>query len=213
MPVTREISSEEWKRTLDYYRANAARYAAEVASYEMDRSLDDFTGHLSEGDVVLDVGCGSGRDLTALKRRGFAVIGVEIVDELAEIARRSSNSKVVTADLRNMPFNQCSFDGVWASAALLHLPRRELTVALREIGRVLKPAGVFFLSLKEGRGEITDDRGRKFTLFQEEELVSQLKSNGFIVHSIARDPTDLSDVTSKNWISIISKKGTKAHGL
>ena len=49
--------------------------------------LQPFASHLAEGSLILDVWCGSGRDLLWLKNRGFKVIGFERSKGLAELAR------------------------------------------------------------------------------------------------------------------------------
>ena len=61
---------------------------------------------------------------------------------------------MVVADMRAIPFADASFDGVWASASLLHLPRSELAVALREINRILRSDGLLFASVKTGTHDI-----------------------------------------------------------
>src|SRR5262245_40828954 len=43
-----------------------------------------------------------------------------------------------------------AYDGIWANACLLHVPREQLATVLSLIWRALKPGGVFFASYKEG---------------------------------------------------------------
>jgi SAM-dependent methyltransferase len=55
-----------------------------------------------------------------------------------------------------------AYDGVWASASLLHAPAAELTSDLARIHRALKPGGLFVASFKAGNGEGRDMFGRYY---------------------------------------------------
>ena len=59
---------------------------------------------------------------------------------------------------------QDAYDGVWASACLLHVPRDELAGILARIHRALKPDGLFYASYKidEGHGDGRDSLGRYY---------------------------------------------------
>ena len=58
---------------------------------------------------------------------------------------------------------QEEFDGVWASASLLHCPRTEIHDVMTRIAKALKPDGLAYLSFKWGEGDTVDDLGRRFT--------------------------------------------------
>jgi SAM-dependent methyltransferase len=55
-----------------------------------------------------------------------------------------------------------AYDGVWASACLLHVPRDELAGILGRIRRALKPDGAFYASFKIGEGDGRDNLGRYY---------------------------------------------------
>jgi SAM-dependent methyltransferase len=55
-----------------------------------------------------------------------------------------------------------AYDGVWANACLLHVPRNELAGILRLIWRALKPEGVFFASYKTGDADGRDTLNRYY---------------------------------------------------
>lgn len=76
-------------------------------------------------------------------------------------------------------FNQ-AFDGIWACASLLHVPRAELVDALRRLRRALRPGGVLYVSLKIGAGETLEPDGRFFSYhtpaeFKRKLLVANLR--------------------------------------
>ncbi|HEV3143621.1 MAG TPA: class I SAM-dependent methyltransferase [Gemmataceae bacterium] len=96
------------------------------------------------GKQVLDYGCGHGMAAVALARRGAQVIAFDLsADYLAEARRRALANSVtiefVQADAHHLPFADAVFDAIWGNAILHHL---DLTMAGREIYRVLRPGGV-----------------------------------------------------------------------
>jgi len=86
----------------------------------------------------------------------------------------TATSKLTGQPALLMPFDQISFkaefDGIWASASLLHIPRSNLNVVLKRLTNALKPSGTCYVSFKHGDSERIED-GRYFndlneTLFQ-----------------------------------------------
>lgn len=115
--------------------------------------------NLSDGDAVLDLGCGEGRHMHALyyyaKRMhvvgadlGFkdlckARAGFEQYPDMELNSRRSFS--LVQSDATRLPFSDASFDGVICSEVLEHIP--DYQCALDEICRVLKPGGTLAVSV------------------------------------------------------------------
>jgi ubiquinone/menaquinone biosynthesis C-methylase UbiE len=100
------------------------------------------------GDVsglrVLDYGCGHAMASVILARRGAKVTAFDLsAGYLAEARRRARANHVaidfVQADGERLPFAANSFDRVWGNAVLHHL---DVTVAARELRRILRPGGV-----------------------------------------------------------------------
>lgn len=104
------------------------------------------------GKLVLDLGCGPGRDSLFFKSIGLEPICLDISYSMAQSCRDKGLSAVV-GELEYLPFSSSSFDGVWAYASLLHIPKNCIHCALDEIHRVLLPKGVLFLGMKEGNYE------------------------------------------------------------
>lgn len=161
-----------------FYELRAAEYAEVTRHRPLNVSLREFSARISLG-TVLDLGCGAGYDLDAFRSRGHSAFGLDYAEPLAKIARVKSHCPVLVADMRAVPFQSGVFDGVWASASLLHLPRHDLPVALGEIRRVLKPGGLLFASVKAGRGSRRGEDGRTFTLYRRNSWEASLASQGF----------------------------------
>jgi ubiquinone/menaquinone biosynthesis C-methylase UbiE len=100
--------------------------------------LAGFAGH----ETVLDVGCGNGRYLAALARRGHAgrVLGADLSPGMLAIARAvAPRAAVAVADAARLPLADAVTDVVLAPHMLYHVPDRAAAVA--EFRRVTRPGG------------------------------------------------------------------------
>lgn len=147
--------------------------------------MTTFTSHLGGRRLVLDLGCGPGRDVEFLAELGCRAIGLDLsAGMLAEARRRLPQADLIRADLRRPPLKSASIDGVWACASLLHLPRADMPAALAEIARLLRrPDGLLYLALKGGQGErwIAGQAGQRtfFAYYQPDEVETLLRYAGF----------------------------------
>lgn len=165
--------------TTNFYEGNAEGYARSTRTHDMGPQLERFLPGLPPNAQVLDLGCGGGRDLNALRAAGHRPIGLEISPRLAAIAEAFSDCPVVVGDIRAPHFEAGTFDGIWASASLLHLGRTDLPGTLRRLHDLLRPGGKLFASVKAGVGEECAPDGRWFTYFDPAEWHGLLSSAGF----------------------------------
>lgn len=146
--------------TLQFYAANAATYAARERRLPVG-ILDRFLAELPPGGRVLELGCGGGQDAAYMLSRAFEVVPTDGSPQLAaEAARR------LGVPVQVMRFDELDavsgYDGVWASASLLHVPRPALSNVLRLVHRGLKARGRFWASYKAGAAEGRDRFGRYY---------------------------------------------------
>lgn len=95
---------------------------------------------IGEGQLVLDLGCGTGAFLRAAADRGAQVTGVDAAEGLLAIARERVPEAVLFAgDMQELPFVNDRFDVVTAFNSLFFAD--DMTRALSEAGRVTKPGG------------------------------------------------------------------------
>jgi ubiquinone/menaquinone biosynthesis C-methylase UbiE len=107
---------------------------------------------LEPGQRVLDVGCGTGTLATEIKQLHpeVVVVGLDPDPQALERARRKAKRAAITVQFDQgfsdaLPYPDASFDRVFSSFMLHHVPENEKEKMLAEIRRVLAPAGSLHL--------------------------------------------------------------------
>ena len=149
-------------RAIGYYLTNAIEYCEETSQFEVGHLYPPFLKHLTPGAHILDLGCGSGRDSKAFREMGFEVTSVDGVAEIASWASKFMGHPVAVKSFQQIDYRE-EFDGVWASASLLHCPRAQIHDVMSRIAKALKPDGLAYLSFKWGEDDTVDELGRHFT--------------------------------------------------
>jgi SAM-dependent methyltransferase len=134
--------------TLQFYRGHAEAYAGREITSRKAR-LAAFLALLPNGARILELGCGAGGDTAEILARGFDVRATDGSPEMAAVASKRLGRPVETLLFHELDAVEV-YDGVWANACLLHVPRDQLAHVLSLIWRALKPGGAFFASYKEG---------------------------------------------------------------
>lgn len=152
--------------TLDYYNQNAQSFAAGTISVDFHETQDRFLKLLDKGSLVLDFGCGSGRDTRYFLEHGMYVEATDGSEELCRIA-----SDYAGIPVKQMLFQELKetekYDGIWACSSILHLPKQELKAVLKRMAGALKEQGIIYTSFKYGDFE-GERNGRYFTDFTED---------------------------------------------
>jgi len=144
-------------RTLADYGRNASAFRDATRGHDVSENiialLEPIRGEAPF--VLLDLGCGPGRDLQALKALGHRPVGIDGSPEFVAMARADSGCEVWQQDFLRLALPPDHFDGVFANASLFHVPRQELPRVLTELNATLKPDGVLMSSNPRGQ----DDEG------------------------------------------------------
>jgi SAM-dependent methyltransferase len=159
--------------TLDFYAREAAAYAT---TYAVSEELAPFLALLPPASRILELGCGGGQDSEAMIAAGFDVVPTDGSPELAHEAAKRLGRPVDVLLFENIEFFE-EFDGVWANACLLHVPRPSLSAILSKIHRALRAGGVLYASFKTGAEEGIDQYGRYYNYPDEAFLRGALGGN------------------------------------
>ena len=145
--------------------------------------------NLVSGKKILDIGCGAGRDSMVFTQSGFEYTGIDASPEMLAIAKeRAPSGNYHKMDFYHLEFPDNTFDGFWAAASFLHVPKAEMVTVLSEAKRVIKPGGFGFISLKEKddleEGMITQERfggviSRYFAFYTKDEFKRYIDDAGF----------------------------------
>lgn len=146
-----------------YHSENAEAFAADHPFEEKPdafvRLLDRFVDLVGDGRV-LDAGCGPGHEVDYFVRQGMDAVGVDAAEGMIAHARAHSRGEFRRMDLRDLEFDDGSFDGVWCNTTMQFFPPQEMERALDEFDRVLRSGGVFYVTFKMGEGSVvTGDYG------------------------------------------------------
>lgn len=160
--ATRKGTSMDDK-TLDYYNQNADTFFSSTVLVDFQQTQKQFLDRLKTGARILDFGCGSGRDTKYFLEAGMKVDAIDGSEEMCRIA-----SEYTGIEVQQMLFQeldaQDNYDGIWACASILHLPKNDLKLVLRKMVAALKTHGIIYTSFKYGEFE-GERNGRYFTDF------------------------------------------------
>jgi SAM-dependent methyltransferase len=148
--------------TLQHYDEGAEHFRDGTRDHDVSQNIGALLQYI-EGEApfrILDLGCGPGRDLKAFAELGHIAVGLEGAARFVEMARAYSGCKVWQQDFLQLDLPDDYFEGVFANAALFHVPSQELPRVLRELRATLKPNGVLFSSNPRGHNEEGWNRGR-----------------------------------------------------
>ena len=149
---------------------------------------DVFCSFLPKGSTVLDVGCGAGKGCKFIGEKGLKVVGVDFSEKMVEIAQGlAPEADVSVLDIYDLDTLAQTFDGVFAKAILLHVPKKDIPLVFEKLVRKVKVGGYLYVAVKEQKsGELAEEIKREedygypyerffsyFTLSEVEELFKQ----------------------------------------
>lgn len=149
------------KDTLAYYDCNAESFVESTFEVIMEDLYREFLPLIPDGGHILDAGCGSGRDALFFDKQGFHVSAFDGSEVIASLACEKTGLSVQHRYFSDI-HESSTYDGIWACASILHLPKAEVAEAIGRLWNALKPDGVFYMSFKIGKGE-RNHNGRHFT--------------------------------------------------
>lgn len=174
----REISAA----TLDYYEQNAEAFWHGTCAHDVAQNIAALLQHIAVPPpyTILDFGCGPGRDLKAFADLGHRAVGVEGTPRFVAMAREYSGCPVWQQDFLALDLPAAHFDGVFANAALFHVPAMALPRVLTQLHATLKAGGVLFSSNPHGHDEEGWQAGRYGAYHHPESWRRYLGAAGFV---------------------------------
>ena len=202
-----------YSRTLAYYESHAAElfstYSSVASPFE-----EAFSEIFPAGGSILDVGCGSGREVKALLRMGYDARGMESSEALCRLVRESIPELSQRIFKGTMPDNvppaldrEGQWDGILCSAVLQHIPDSLISGCLSFFQRQLKPEGRLFLTvpLRYPTEDDKDVSGRFFKVRPVKEYTRWLERSGFRITKRSDRPDSLKR-EGIEWTELVCRK-------
>ena len=169
-------------RTLEHYATRAEAFWQGTRDHDVRQNIDALLRHLGAAPpfTLLDLGCGPGRDLKALKELGHIAVGLDGAAPFVAMAREYSGCDVWQQDFLHLDLPAAHFDGVFANASLFHVPAQELPRVLRELHATLKAGGALMSSNPRGQDEEGWHQGRYGVYWSLPSWRRHLTSAGFV---------------------------------
>jgi SAM-dependent methyltransferase len=187
--------------SVGYYDENAQSYFDATVLADMRDLRDRFLQHVRPSGTILDAGCGSGRDAKAFGDAGYVVTAFDASVEMVRLARHHTGLSVHQMTFEQMDW-EGQFDGIWASASLLHVARTDLPETFSRFARALAAGGAWCLSMKQGDTTRELD-GRTFTDVTEAEMHDLLEAAGLNVRDIWLT-ADVRPGREDRWVNAIA---------
>ncbi|WP_313583199.1 class I SAM-dependent methyltransferase [Lacrimispora sp.] len=191
--------------SIDYYNKYAAKEFEETVNQDMSGIMKEFLDLLKEGDTILDLGCGSGRDSLSFYELGYDVTPLDASEEMCKLAEIHTGLEVLQMTFEQIDFDNV-FDGIWACASLLHTPKKELSDILTKIARALNDKGIFYMSFK--LGDFEGFRGKRyFCDLTADSMTELLRDNGrFEIVKLWETEDVRSGHSDVKWLNVLVRK-------
>ena len=166
--------------TIDYYNTNAQAFISHTKDVVFNEMQDSFIDELKQrfpnaaNPLILDFGCGSGRDTKYFLEHDFKVEAMDGSEELCKAASEYTGITVKHQLFQDWKSNS-KYNGIWACSSILHLNKTELKLVIGNIRDALLPSGIFYTSFKYGNFE-GERNGRYFTDLTESSFAELIRS-------------------------------------
>lgn len=186
----RSFWDKTWNRFLKFHGmiAPSAKLVQHLFSY------------VPRNGIILDLGCGEGRNSLYLSQVGYNVVGLDLSYKAARVMRNNFFEEelkglVITGDARSLPFASDSVDGILAHHIFDHLDRKSFLNAFDETFRVLKGNGVMLLTM-DSYSELAGDNN---AVVRDDNSIVVVKGprKGMLVRPYQED--EMAQLEEKGW--------------
>lgn len=208
--------NEIWRGREQYN--SVGRFLRHLPSYSPNAPNEE-----AQRPRILDAGCGPGFYMKVFDSLGLECVGIDVSSEMLAIASKAlriderdtaDNPLVSPPRLMKMnafepDFKEHSFDGVWYSAMLVHVPKVQVQNTLRCLFRILKENGILYISVQTGGDTIVRHEGRVFFYHEDKALRQLFSTIGFKLIEEWDDQTErgtCGDLSKKTWKHYLLRK-------
>ena len=195
------------QRTVAHYNDRAEDFFSGTISHDVSQNIAALLQYIDAPTpyVILDVGCGPGRDLKTFRQLGHVAIGVDGSERFVEMARAYSGCEVWRQDFLKFALPDAYFDGVYANASLFHIPSQSLARVLQELYATLKPNGVLFSSNPRGNNDEGWHQERYAVYHDLESWRTYMMAAGFVEVTHFYRPQGL-PIEQQPWLASVWRK-------
>ncbi len=188
----------------DYYDIHAREYYDQTVSADPSGFLSPFIQFLPPQPRILDIGCGSGRDLLWLKQRGFQPTGLERSAFLARLAGKHSGCPVIEGDMEHFDFTIGSWNALMMVGSLVHISHKRFVPVIQKLLSGVASPCVILLTMKAGEGCIRAADGRVFYLWSDAELEESFLRLNLKVATFFRNTSVIG--SRESWLGYVLMK-------
>lgn len=192
--------------SVSYYNQNAQSFYEGTLSVDMSSLYPHFEPYLPVNGKILDAGCGSGRDSRYFLEKGFDVSAFDASAELAKLASQLIHRPVTVCQFDEYS-SERTFDGIWACASLLHVPKDQLSQIVSHLSSLLKTDGLFYCSFKYGTEDVERD-GRAFSNLTESGLDNTIDGLPLRIREMWQTSDLRAGRKNEKWLNAILLKTT-----
>jgi SAM-dependent methyltransferase len=191
--------------TIQHYDVNAASFWEGTKDHNVTQNLNAFLDACRQDKSldILDLGCGPGRDVLHFKSLGHRPVGLDGSEVFCRMAREYTGCKILCQNFLKLDLPKEEFDGIFANAALFHVPSQELPRVLKELKGSLRNGGILFTSNPRGNNEGWN--GDRYGYYMEfNDYRSYLDEAGFeIIYHYYRPQGE--PFHKQPWLAVVSR--------
>lgn len=191
--------------TIEYYEKNAAEFIESTISANVSDLYKPFEELLTPGCRILDLGCGSGRDSKYFAEKGYDVVAMDPSPAMCAQTRALIHIPVYKMRAEEMQFSN-EYNGVWACASLLHVPRDKQKNVIHRIATALKNEGILYASWKYGTQDRTAD-GKKYVDMNDSliyEIIKEVPEMQIVKMWTTKDVRN--EYSTQKWLNVLLRK-------
>lgn len=197
-----QITIAEYQKTAELFREG-------TWNHDVSQNINALIAELPRNPgKILDIGCGPGRDLITFKQLGHTAIGLDATPAFVEMAKQLSGCEVWQQSFLNLNLPLETFDGIFANASLIHVPRVKMVKVLQDLHQSLVSQGAIVMSMCRGEGEgyIPRPTGDRYTAgWEYKTLAPCLEKAGFeMIHHYYRPPG--LPPAEQFWLVMVARK-------